>query len=170
MNWTALPAAAAALAGALRACAVDPGDQVRIMLRLADAADGSPVGGLLRRAALTQVARACAGYVPNSYDDARALREQVCARFDAEILAAGNAGRDQVYLAFRILRLAVSRDLQARGDPLPRLRKVAVPQSLPASVLAHTLYGDATRADDLVQRTNPVHPLFMPQTLTVLDS
>jgi prophage DNA circulation protein len=40
--------------------------------------------------------------------------------------------------------------------------------SLPALVLAHRIYDDAGRADQLVQQVQPVHPLFMPQSFQAL--
>ena len=169
MNLPGMPAAAQALTAAVRALAADPADQVRLLLALADIADTGLSGNLVRRAALVQLARACAAYQPTSYDDAQQLRATVCALLDAEIFRAGDAGDDGVYTAFRALRVSVARDLAARGDPLPRLRTVTVLQSVPAAVLAHRLYGDARRADELVQRTKPIHPGFMPTTLTVLS-
>ncbi len=169
MNLPAVPDAAHALAAAVRGMAADPADQVRVMLSLAELADGGAAGKLLRRAALVQLARACAAYQPTSYDDARSLRAAACALLDAEILRAGDAGEDAVYTAFRALRIAVARDLAARGDPLPRLRDVEVIRPLPAAVLAHGLYGDGRRGDELVQKADPVHPLFMPTKLRVLS-
>ena len=35
-------------------------------------------------------------------------------------------------------------------------------------MLAQRLYGDATRADELIRRATPWHPAFMPTTITVL--
>ena len=116
-----------------------------------------------------EAARASAAYQPTSYDDAQALRALLCGELDAEILRAGNAGEDRAYAAFRALRVAVARDLDARGDPLPRLRRVEVALPQPAAALAHALYGDAGRADELVARADPPHPLFMPRELVVLD-
>ena len=168
MNLPAYPAAALAVAKALLAAAVDPADQVRLMLALAQSAPATSFGAVLRRMALIQTCRASAAYQPTSYDDAQALRALVCGALDAEIDAAGDAGEDEVYAAFRVLRIDVVLDLQARGDPLPRLRAVTVPP-LPAAVLAHRLYGDATRAGDLVDRADPANPLIMPTSMVVLD-
>ena len=169
MNTDAIPAAAFELAAALRAAAADPADGVRLLLALADLGDASPTGILLRQAALIEAARAGADYQPVSYEDAQALLALLCGRLDAEILRAGDAGEDRSYVAFRALRIAVAQDLTARGDPLPRLRRVSLRQSAPASVLAQGLYGDADRADELVSRADPEHPLFMPAELVVLD-
>lgn len=161
--------AALALVAALLAAIGDPADQVRIMLALAQAVPGADAAStVMRRVVLVQMARACAAYQPSSYNDAVALRLTACAALDAEIIVAADAGNDQTYLVFRALRVAVTEDLQARGDPLPQLRTVQVPP-LPAAVLAYRLYGDATRADEVVARVDPVNPLFMPPTITVLD-
>ena len=168
MNLAGVPDAALALASAVRAACVDPADQVRQMLALAQSAPLDAMGAPLRRVALAQMARASAAYQPSSYQDAAALRGLVCDALDDEITRAGDAGEDEVYTAFRALRIAVVLDLRARADALPRLRQVTVPP-LPAEVLAYRLYGDATRADELVTRADPINPLFMPTDELVLD-
>lgn len=168
MNLSGIADAGLTLARALAASVADPGDQVRLMIELADSVPDNPFGHALRRMALTQAALGSAAYQPTSYDDAQALRGIVCAALDAEIGVAGDSGDDEVYTAFRALRIAVALDLRARGDQLPRLRTVTVPV-LPAEVLAYRLYGDATRADDLIARADPANPLFMPTEMVVLD-
>lgn len=168
MNLSGIADAGFALAQALTASVTDPADQVRLLLEMTGSVPNNPFGHALRRMALTQASVACAAYQPTSYDDALALRELVCGALDAEINAAGDAGDDEVYAAFRALRIAVALDLRTRGDQLPRLRTVTVPV-LPPEVLAYRLYGDATRANDLVARSDPSNPLFMPGELVVLD-
>ena len=47
---------------------------------------------------------------------------------------------------------------------------VTVPAGLPSLVLAHRLYQDAERADELVSAANPRHPAFMPTGFRALSS
>ena len=96
------------------------------------------------------------------------LLEQVTAALDAEITAAGDAGSDTSFEALRQLRIACVADLTARGADLAPLVTRRFGASLPHLVVAATLYGDATRADELVRRADPPHPLFMPVSMQVL--
>ena len=105
---------------------------------------------LCRRAALVSLARACADFAPTSYDDAVEIRDDVADALDAESQVAADAGDVDTYLALRALRTAVVDDLTTRGAQLPRLATFTRAASLPALTLAYQIYGDTTRADDLV--------------------
>ena len=54
------------------------------------------------------------------------------------------------------------RDLTERGRPLPRYVTFETGLPLPAVVLAHRLYQDAGRADELAAENDAAHPAFMP--------
>lgn len=123
---------------------------------------------MVRRAAVVELAIAASDYQPTSYDDAIAVRDQVSSAIAAEMDAAGDAGDDATYAAFATLRTAVIRDLAARGASLAPLKTVSLPASQPALTLAERLYADAARADDLVARARPRHPLFMPTRFRAL--
>jgi prophage DNA circulation protein len=61
--------------------------------------------------------------------------------------------------------LALSR---AAADRAPVVR-VEAGISMPSTVLAHRLYGDATRAGELVERNRVATPVFMPATIEALS-
>jgi len=184
-DTSAFAAAAQALVTTLVASAADPADAIRLATDLASFAPtgtftSSPIGSamssmqtscaaLFRRAALAGVAQACANYQPSSYDDATTVLENVTALFDAEILTAGDAGDDASYTALRTLRSSVVNDLQTRGGNLSPLVTMTFAGSLPALALAHRIYDDATRADQLIRQVEPIHPLFMPASFTALS-
>jgi prophage DNA circulation protein len=175
-----------ATAPALRAAALNPSDQIRLMTALSDyyptppvssatigqtiAAAETATAALCRRAALISLARACAAYTPTSYDDAMSLRTQVADLIDAEMLVAADAGDNNAYGALRALRTAVINDLTTRGANLPKLVQVTTKIPMPSLALAYRLYGDATRTDDLVQRADPICPLWMPTSLVAASS
>jgi prophage DNA circulation protein len=69
---------------------------------------------------------------------------------------------DAVYGALADLRGAVVRDIAARGADLARVVRYTPPETLPALVLAHRLYGDAARDGELVARNGIAHPGFVP--------
>lgn len=182
-----LPAALQALTEAVRAVAQDPAAQVRILSGLAAyptpgvSQSPAPLGtamsaiqavtaSLVRVSALVSIANALANWSPSSWDDAIAMLQSVTALLDAEIIAAADAGLTTTYLALRAQRAAITADLLARAAKLPRLRTVTNRMALPSLTLAYSLYGDATRSDELIRRANPIAPLFMPLSFQALSS
>lgn len=69
---------------------------------------------------------------------------------------------DSLYIALVDVRAAVVADINERAARLPVITSYTSPVTLPALVIAHQLYGDATRADDLVARNGIRHPGFVP--------
>lgn len=65
---------------------------------------------------------------------------------------------DAVYNALVVLRAAVSTDLRTRALALPNMSEYTPQATLPAVVIAHRLYGDASRADEICVRNNVRHP------------
>jgi prophage DNA circulation protein len=178
--------ALAAVVEAMRAGITDPADQVRVLLGISafQASYATPIPGsqatsagivaaamaaACRRAALVSLARASAAYQPVSYDDAVNIRTLVCAALDTEITAAGDAGEDDTYLAFKALRASVIRDLTSRGASLPTVVTVTTKMPLPSLVLAQRLYQDASRSDQIAAETGVPHPAFCPTTVQVLS-
>jgi prophage DNA circulation protein len=183
---SALVTGMAALAETLRGAAVDPADQVRMLVALADyfptpPMATAPIGqtiatvetitaAMVRRVALISLARATAAYQPSSYNDAISLRTQVAELLDAEILIAADDDDDMTYSALKQLRTGVIQDLTTRGAALPTLFTVVTPAPVASLVLAYRLYGDATRADQLTASANPINPAFLPLSFTALSS
>jgi hypothetical protein len=66
-----------------------------------------------------------------------------------------------VYQALITLHAAVARDLNTRGRPLPKLVTFSYQQPKPALWIANRLYGDGSRADELIAENKPIHPLFV---------
>lgn len=179
-----LAASAQVAALSVLASCVSPRDAIRLLSELAtfrpnaptsDSAIGvsqatmqSACGDVFRRAALTMLARASSVYQPASYDDAVSVRDSVTMLIDAEITVAGDQGEDATYQALRSLRQAVIADLAARGASLAPIESFELNAPLPALTLAHQLYQDAGRADELAQQANPRHPAFMPTRFKAL--
>jgi prophage DNA circulation protein len=78
---------------------------------------------------------------------------------------------DALYDQILDLRSAVLQDVAERVVNLPALRSYTPGATLPALVLAHQLYGDATRSQELLERNAIRHPGFVAggQALEVLD-
>lgn len=99
------------------------------------------------------------------YDDAIADRDSIAALIAAEEETTDSA----VCEALRSLRVALVEDVTARVAALPRVTTYTPSSVVPAAVIAWSIYGDAERADEVVDRNRIVHPLFVPaEALSVL--
>jgi prophage DNA circulation protein len=105
-----------------------------------------------------------------SYDEAVEIRDALADRLEQAAVGLADAGDDAGYEALSALRLAVVRDVTARGGSLARIYRYAPPSTEPALVTAHRLYGDAGRAAEIVERNRVRHAGFVPggETLEVL--
>ena len=126
--------------------------------RKAQAANQSASIALTKRVALIEEARQSAFTTPESSSAAMAKRNDLADRLDAE----AETAPDAVYLALVDLRVAVVRDLTDRAAQLPKVSNFTPKATLPAVVIAHRIYGDAGRADELVARNSIRHPGFVP--------
>lgn len=129
--------------------------------RRVQADNQSAVVSLVRRAGIVAAARAAADVDFTSYNDAVATRAELAGVFEREIVAAGDAGDDTAYEALVTVRGAMIADITERGTPLSRLGSYTPPVTMPALVIAHRLYGDASRADEIAARNGLRHPGFV---------
>lgn len=131
------------------------------------AASLSPWDAALQAAAATEAARVLV-YMPfTARPDAIAARDAVAAALDVAADALALAGLDEAWAALLGLRAAIITDTSARAARLPALRQVVLPATLPATLAAYRLDGDALdtvfgRAAELVARNRVRHPLFVP--------
>lgn len=120
---------------------------------------------LNRRLALTNQARVLAVAISNTdvvvtSNQAVALRDALVAQIDTEIEV--NDPPLEVVKTLTAVRAAVVRDVAARAQYLQKTATYTPLTVLPAVVLAHRIYQDARRADELVERNGVSHPAFMP--------
>jgi prophage DNA circulation protein len=101
-----------------------------------------------------------------SYDDAVALREELADLLDGWTVAYADAGDDDAAVQLDALRLAMVRDITARGGSLERIYAYTPFHTEPALVIAHRLYGPSddllAQAAEICARNHVVHPLFAP--------
>lgn len=93
----------------------------------------------------------------DSVDEAITARDELLDQIDDQSRRAS----DPVFEALRDLRVALVADIRERGAGLPNVRTIYPQSTLPALVLAHRLYGDASRAADIVTRNGVAHPGFL---------
>lgn len=120
---------------------------------------------LQRRLALTNQARVLAVAISNTTlvptaQQARALRNVLVLQIDTELEA--NDPPAQLATALMAMRAAVVRDVAARAEYLRQTSSYTPAAVLPALVLAHRIYQDAARADELAERNAIAHPAFVP--------
>jgi prophage DNA circulation protein len=120
---------------------------------------------LQRRLSLSNQARVLAVALANidvvaTSEQATALRDALVLQLDIELEV--NDPPAEVATALTALRAAVVRDVAVRAEFLLK-RSTYTPQAvLPALVLAHRIYQDAARFEELVARNGVSHPAFMP--------
>ncbi|MFC3674656.1 DNA circularization protein [Ferrovibrio xuzhouensis] len=140
--------------------------------RQQEAANNLAIADAVQRMALIETTRAGAETDFATYDDAIAWRDDIGQRLDdaSEVVASRSTGSDDMFTALTDLRTEALRDIDTRAVNKPALRKIQPPETMPATVLAYQLYGDATRADEIASRNGVAHPGFVPpEPLSVLS-
>lgn len=137
----------------------NPGDTPA---RIVERANVDALERLVTLVAAAEASRAVAAMPFASYDEAVAVRDDLADRLDLAAQAAADAGDDGAFRALSALRLAVTRDVTRRGGSLARIYSYTPPATEPALVTAHRLYGQAARADEIVERNRIAHPGFVP--------
>lgn len=140
----------------------EPGGPTGTATQQQAARNQAALNALVRRTAVTEACRLSAeasGAEHGSSADALALRAELVEALDGLLAATEEAAADTALLN---LRTAVVDDLGTRAAELPRVVRFTPPGTLPALALAHRLYGDATRADEIVARNRIAHPGFVP--------
>jgi prophage DNA circulation protein len=134
--------------------------------RRQQAQDAAALTRLTRETAAIEAAETSAAMEFASADDALATRSEVLGQLDACMEATdpvtGAPIDDEVFDALRGLRAATAEDLRVRGARLPKIARVTQAATLPAGVVAYKIYGDASRADEIVARNKIRHPGFVP--------
>lgn len=123
------------------------------------AANRVATAGLVRQLAVAEAAGLLQSADFDSATAAAEARDTVLAAIDSE---AGITPDDTLFRELSALAAASTRAVAARSDSLPRIGTVRFSATLPALVVAHRVYGDATRADEIVSRNHVRHPGFVP--------
>lgn len=134
-------------------------------VRRQEAASAAALHAIVQRGAVIAAARQSSLATYSNRDQALAQRDTLLDALDAQMLATnpvtGVPISDDVYQALESLRVAVATDLRTRGAQLPQIASFTPKQTLPALVIAQRLYGDYTRADEIVARNDIHNPGFV---------
>lgn len=101
----------------------------------------------------------------SSQQEARAMRTAITLLINEEferVDAAGKPVSGPLYVALVEVRSSVAKDMAVRGLRLPEITQYTPAATLPALVIAQRLYGDASRAAEIVQRNRIADPGFVP--------
>lgn len=123
------------------------------------AANRAATAALVRQLAVAEAAGLLQSADFDSATAAAEARDTVLAAIDSEAEATPD---DALFRELSALAAASTRAVAARSDSLPRIGTVSFSATLPALVVAHRVYGDATRADEIVSRNRVRHPGFVP--------
>lgn len=142
---------------------IAPGASLQTPSRIKAALGGFNAAAMVRRVALSErVLGGLAREFGNS-DAAIALRNELSGLLNVEAIAAADAGQDIVADRLFDLRGRTVIDLSDRAANLPWLTEFEVPDG-PVLEIANRLYGDGTRAAELLAQAPVRHPLFHPGT------
>lgn len=114
---------------------------------------------MLRASSIAAVARAAVAMPFTSLEEAQAASAQLVA--EIEDIAADVD--DETYIALRNLSVAVSAHLARVASTLPETRTYVVIEDASSIMLAHWIYGDANRADEIVARNSIKNPGLIPR-------
>ncbi len=81
---------------------------------------------------------------------------------------AGYGTGDDLYQALSDVRAALTEHLTQTAADLPRTALYRIPQETPFLLIAHDLYADASRADEVVARNSTRHPLLMSGSVEIV--
>lgn len=127
--------------------------------RRRQAANQLAIEALVRGSAAIEIVEALAEVELDSRAQAVQVREMLV---EALTQVAEEGGDDGVYLALKRLAASATAHFDAVSATLPQTSTFTPTGDTPALVLAHYLYGDAAREQDIVDRNQVAHPGFIP--------
>jgi len=140
--------------------------QMDYVRSIAAAQPAKSVGAIMTRDTLIQLALSIEGdIIANTFfltrDDVVTARKMTNASFEVAEEQIADKMDSMTYRALVQVHAAISMYLYEVARPLPRMLNFRFMQTLPSLVLAHKLYYDASRADEIRDENKIVHPTFM---------
>jgi prophage DNA circulation protein len=121
------------------------------------------VRGALIELSLASEARILAAMTFRSRQEVEALKLRINEIFTAMEEETADAMDAMTYRALISLHAAVTFHLIETARPLPRLLRFEFGLPMPTLLIAHRLYADAGRAEELLAENHVVHPAFAPR-------
>ncbi len=125
--------------------------------RLAEQTNFDAVGNLWKRLVLAQASLLAVGQIFTTYDDAVRARLEITDLMDAHC----DETADDTYPAIQDVRRDLVQAVPGDSVNLPRLVSYTPHATVPSLVLAHNLYGNLDREQDLIDRNRISNPGFI---------
>lgn len=123
-----------------------------------EASNRKELTNMIRAVSLAAVARAAVSMPFTSHQEAIAASSALA----TQIETASETLDDDTYIAMRNMNVALSAHLARVASTLPEIRTYVVSGDTSVTMLAHWLYGDVTRADEIVARNQIKNPGLIP--------
>lgn len=123
-----------------------------------EASNRTELTNMIRAVSLAAIARAAVSMPFTSHQEAIAAASALA----SQIETASETLDDETYIAMRNMGVALSAHLARVASTLPEIRTHVVTGDTSVTMLAHWLYGDATRADEIVARNRIKNPGLIP--------
>lgn len=142
--------------------------QIETVRRVAAAQPAVSVGAIMAKDTLIELCFATAGYIISrmvftSREDVDQIKSAVNLAFEDMEEEVADQMDAMTWRAIIQLHAAISLHLVTTARPLPRMLNYRFNMTMPSVVLAHRLYADAGRADELRKENKIVHPAFCPR-------
>lgn len=140
-----------------------------------EAVNRTALGAFVRRTSIAMATELLPKYTFLSYTQAQTVSKSFVSAIDAEIERAGSSvdgeSDDGVFAALSSVRSAVLDFTREAGAGKANVIEDLPWQTEPSEVMAYRLYGDASRAGEIVTRNNLAHPNLVPSwaPVEVLD-
>jgi prophage DNA circulation protein len=105
-----------------------------------------------------------------SFQDVETVIDSLQEPFQDAIESAADEMDQATYQALLSLASTLVNFLVTTARPLPRMINYQFTDTLPSLVIAHRLYADSSRADEIRQENKIVHPAFCPRQGRALSS
>lgn len=128
--------------------------------RTAHKATMASINTMVRSAAVVETSLVLTQLAFESADEAAAARD-LMTEFGDTIVESEEVDRD-LFVALEDVRATLSTHLTATAQNLPKITAYTPPETMPALVIAWELYGDITRADEIIDRNSIRRPNFVP--------
>lgn len=128
--------------------------------RVRQMANQTAIVDFVKKTALAEAARTASEMDFTNGTEAQAVIEQLTGWFDVAMEMETTS--DAAYAGLVQLKATAIRDINRRGRNLKQITHFTPAETLPALVIAHLVYGDARREEDIVTRNAIVHPGFVP--------
>lgn len=140
--------------------------------RMAQISSIQALGGLVRNLAIAEHGKIIAAVDYSSFQEASSAATDYVAMVDNEILTGPAQSDDRLYNALSSMSETVLAAVNEKAKDLARVTTTSFLDSKPALVLAHELWGDASRDQEIVDRNKIEHPSFLPPNtqLEILSS